>query len=144
MNTVKIAGLLSLTGALLLSSSVGSIAQGLTISAVQKQVPTAFCGIYLPNSQQPMVLLLVEESSSKNALVNVDGNDMTIRQTSFKWMKGKKQSVAVYRGKDLTVTIEAQVLGTRGEAETTDTMNRVTFKRGKLTKTIQSKGACTI
>lgn len=147
MNISKLVKPIALAGAILLSGSWAATAQGLTIGAVKKQVPTSFCGIYLPGGERPMViLLLADDPTFKNALVHVDGRDVVIKQTSFRWIKSKKQSLAVYKGKNLTVTIDSRILGVRdGRAmETTDTTNRVTFKRGKLTETIQSKGACSI
>jgi flagellin-like hook-associated protein FlgL len=149
MNISKIARPIALAGAILLSGSWVALradAQGLTIGAVQNAVPTSFCGVYLPGGEQPMVIqMLADDPSSKNALVNVDGQDVPIKLTSFRWIKYKKRSVAVYKGKNLTVTIDAQILRTtKGALETTESTGRVTFKRGKLTKTIQSKGSCSI
>jgi hypothetical protein len=149
LNISKMARPIALAGAILLSAPwmvLGADAQGLTIGAVQQAVPTSFCGVYLPGGEQPMVIqILADDPSSKNALVNVDGQDVRIRLTSFRWIKYNKRSLAVYKGKNLTVTIDAQILRTiKGALETTESNSRVTFKRGKLTKTIQSKGACAI
>jgi flagellin-like hook-associated protein FlgL len=149
INISRIARPIALAGAIAFSGlwmALGADAQGLTIGAVQNAEPTSFCGVYLPGGQQPMVIqLLAGDPTSKNALVNVDGQDVPIKLTSFRWIKNKKRSVAVYKGKNLTVTIDAQILRTiQGGLETTESIDRVTFKRGKLTKTIVSKGSCSI
>jgi hypothetical protein len=75
----------------LLSGSWAATAQGLTIGAVKTEVPTSFCGVYLPGGEQPMVIqILADDPSSKNALVNVDGQDVPIRLSSFRWIKYNK------------------------------------------------------
>lgn len=154
LNMFKSAQPLTLAGVILLSGSWAvvaatehsSIAQGLTIGAVKKEVPTSFCGVYLPDGERAMVIYILS-STSRNALVNVDGQDMLIKRTSFRWTKRKKRSVAVYKGNKLMVTIEARITSTvkrGGWYDTTESTDQVTFKRGKMTKTIQSKGECNI
>lgn len=145
MFTKKI-GSIALAGAMFVATSGVVVAQGLTIGAVKQAVPMSFCGVYLPGGEQPMVILLLpDDSTSKKALVNVNGRDVSIKQVSFRWTKPEKRSVAVYQGKDLTVTIQATIVETNNSGqEVTLTEDRVTFKQGKRTKTIQSNGACAI
>jgi hypothetical protein len=140
MNISKLIRLIALAGAISLSESWAATAQGLTIGAVKKQVPTSFCKIYLPGGERPMVILLrADDRTFKNALVHVDGRDVAIKRTSYRSID-KMRSLSVYKGKNLTVTIN--LLGVRDGRETIDTTNRVTFKRGNLTETIQSNGVC--
>jgi hypothetical protein len=146
MNISKLIRLIALAGAISLSESWAATAQGLTIGAVKKQVPTSFCEIYLPGGEKPMVILLqADDRTFKNALVHVDGRDVAIKRTSYRSLD-KIRSLSVYKGKNLTVTIDLLDVRVRVRdgRETRDTTNRVTFKRGKLTETIQSKGACPI
>jgi hypothetical protein len=149
MNIARMARPIALAGALLISLPwmvLGADPQGLQIGAVQQALPISFCGVYLPGGKQPMVVqILPDDPSAKNALVNVDGQDVPIRLTNFRWINPQKRSLSTYKGKNLTVTIDAQVLRTiKGELEVMETASRVTFQRGQLTKTIQSKGACAI
>jgi hypothetical protein len=137
----------TLTGLILLANTSVSLAQGLTIGAVQRQSnPDVFCGVYLPNSKQPMIVADVD-GNLENALVNVNGQDTAIKQTSFKWTKRYKRSRAVYKGENLTVIVESQTVGSQptGDAVVpTKTIDRVTFQRGQQTKVIQTKGLCEV
>jgi hypothetical protein len=148
MNGVKIARSIMLAGTLLLASSAASLAQGLTVGTVKEfERQTHFCGVYMPGSEDlanPLVVYPFTSPDVADVLINVDGKDVTLREVSFKWNEATNQSVSVYRGKGLTVTIKSQLLRTElGALETDYTRDKITVKRGKVTKTVQSTGSCT-
>jgi hypothetical protein len=123
-------------------SSSSAHAKDFKIGVVKKILPTTFCGSYIPNRKEAM--LLFEGEYSKYAWINIDGEDIKLKQTSRKFLKSSKRTIATYHNGKVTMIFDSNILRTiEGEMGTDESSDRVTFKVGNKSKTIQTTGSCT-
>jgi hypothetical protein len=121
---------------------IPSNAKDFKIGEVNKKLPTTFCGSYLPNRQEAM--LLFEGNYSKYAWINIDGKDIQLTKTSSQFIKPSKRTISKYRVRDITLTVDSRIVRTiEGAMDTDESSDRVIFKVGNHSKTIQTKGSCT-
>jgi hypothetical protein len=104
-------------------------ANNFKIGVVKKILPTTFCGSYMPDRKE--TVLLFEGEYSKYAWINIDGEDIKLKQTSRKFYKSSKRTIATYRNGKVAIIFE-------GEMGTDESSDRVTFKVGNKSKTIQT------
>jgi hypothetical protein len=123
---------------------IAASAKDFKIGEVNKILPTTFCGSYLPGRKEAM--LLFEGSYSKYVWINIDGKDIQLTKTTSQFIKSTKRTISKYRGRDITLNFDSRIVRTIGDPgimETDESSDRVTFKVGNQSKTIQTKGSCT-
>jgi hypothetical protein len=112
-------------------------ANNFKIGVVKKILPTTFCGSYMPDRKE--TVLLFEGEYSKYAWINIDGEDIKLKQTSRKFYKSSKRTIATYRNGKVAIIFDSKILRTiEGEMGTDESSDRVTFKVGNKSKTIQT------
>jgi hypothetical protein len=112
------------------------------IGVVKKILPTTFCGSYMPDRKETM--LLFEGEYSRYAWININGNDIKLKQTSRRFLKSSKRTIATYHNGKVSIMFDSRILRTiEGEMGTDESSDRVTFKVGNKSKTIQTIGSCT-
>jgi hypothetical protein len=117
---------------------ISASAKDFSVGNVKTRLPTEFCGVLASNGKDVLLLHTFKDT----AWINIDGRDILIKHISSK-KYGSKRSVLVLQGGNMKVTIDSQfVRRIGGELLTDESLERVTFKQGNISKTIQGKGSC--
>jgi hypothetical protein len=121
---------------------IAASAKDFKIGEVRKKLQTDYiCVTSFPNEKGIMVLV---DSGSKHAWVNIDGSDIRLIQASSQVVKPNKRTIIKYRNKNIALTVDSKYLRTiAGALDSSEFLDRVTFKVGSQSKTIQAKGSCT-
>jgi hypothetical protein len=122
--------------------TIPSHAKDFKIGEVSKKLQTDYiCVTSFPTEKGIMVLV---DSGSKHAWVNIDSSDIRLIQASSQIVKPNKRTIIKYRNKNITLTVDSKYLRTiAGALDSTEFLDRVTFKVGSQSKTIQATGSCT-
>jgi hypothetical protein len=117
-------------------------AKDFKIGEVNKSLQTDYiCITSFPNKTGLIVLV---DSGSKTAWINIDGSNIGLKQASSQSIKSNKRAITKYRNNNIILTVDSKYVRTiKGALDSDEYLDTVTFKVGSTSKTIQAKGSCT-
>jgi hypothetical protein len=121
---------------------VPASAKDFKIGEINKSLQTDYiCITSFPNKKGLMVIV---DSGSKTAWINIDGNNIGLKQASSQLIKANKRAITKYRNNNIMLTVDSKYVRTiKGALDSDEYLDTVTFKVGDRAKTIQAKGSCT-